>query len=148
MPSLREIVTHGHRIAAHRPWPRVVVSAEAWITVAGELAAGRATLLGLWASAGATNAVHMAGMAHDAKDSAVVSLECPQRRFPSVGVLHRPAIRLERAIHSLYGFEPVGAVDARPWLNLGFWDVQFPLGAKQPVTGTAGPYEFLPVEGE
>jgi Ni,Fe-hydrogenase III large subunit/Ni,Fe-hydrogenase III component G len=148
MPSLREIVTHGQRIAAHRPWPRVVVSAEAWTTVAGELAAGHATLLGLWANAGAASAVHMAVMAQDTNDIAVVSLECPQRRFPSVGVLHRPAIRLERAIHSLYGFEPLGAVDRRPWLDLGFWNIQFPLGAKQSAAEAPRPYAFLPVEGE
>ena len=49
-------------------------------------------------------------------------------RFPSVGALHPPAIRLERAIRDLYGLEPVGLPDARPWLDHGFWDVQHPLG--------------------
>ena len=34
--------------------------------------------------------------------------------FPSVGSLHPPAIRLERAIHSLYGLEPRGAPDDAP----------------------------------
>ena len=32
----------------------------------------------------------------------------PGRRFPSVGALHPPAIRLERAIRDLFGLEPVG----------------------------------------
>ena len=63
---------------------------------------------------------------------AVVSLACPDGTFPSVGALHPPAIRLERAIHSLYGLEPVGAPDTRPWLDLGFWGVQHPLGARTP----------------
>ena len=63
-------------------------------------------------------------------DIAVVSLDCPDQTFPSVGALHPPAIRLERAIHSLYGYAPVGAPDSRPWLDLGFWDVRHPLGAR------------------
>jgi len=145
MSSLTDIIAQGRPIAAHRPWPRVVVTAEAWRALAVELAGGRATLLSLWGEAGASSSVHMAVMAQNA--IAVVSLECPQQTFPSVGALHRPAIRLERAIHSLYGLEPIGAADARPWLDLGFWDVQFPLGAtRRRVAGEA--YAFLPVEGE
>jgi Ni,Fe-hydrogenase III large subunit len=148
MASLTEIAAQGRRIEAHRPWPRVVVTADAWRAVAGELAAGRATLLGLWAEAGASGAVHMAVIGQDTSDIAVVSLECPERKFPSVGARHPPAIRLERAIQSLYGLEPIGAADTRPWLDLGFWDVQFPLGAKLPAPATRPGYDFLPVEGE
>ena len=47
-------------VAGHRPWPRVVVTAEVWRHAANELAAGRATLLGLWGDAGASYSVHMA----------------------------------------------------------------------------------------
>jgi Ni,Fe-hydrogenase III large subunit/Ni,Fe-hydrogenase III component G len=145
MSSLTDVIAQGRRIAAHRSWPRVVVTAEAWRALAVELGGGRATLLSLWGEAGASSSVHMAVMAQ--KTIAVVSLECPQQTFPSVGALHRPAIRLERAIHSLYGLEPTGAADTRPWLDLGFWDVQFPLGAtRRRVTGEA--YAFLPVEGD
>ena len=78
----------------------------------------------------------------------VVSLACPDRRFPSVGALHPPAIRLERAIRDLYGFEPVGAPDPRPWLDHGLWDVQHPLGARSAPPQARPPYDFLPVEGE
>ena len=113
--------------------------------MASELAAGHATLLGLW---GDTGAVHMAVMDEAARDIAVVSVECPDGRFPSVGALHPPAIRLERAIQSLYGLEPVGAADTRPWLDLGFWGVQHPLGARTPTAGAQPAYAFLPVEGE
>jgi len=148
MTSLREIVAQGRRVEAHRPWPRVVVTADAWKVVAGELAAGHATLLGLWGESGAPSTVHMAAMAQDAADIAVVSLECPLQTFPSVGALHPPAIRLERAIHSLYGLKPVGAPDARPWLDLGFWDVEFPLGTRLPPADPRTAYDFLPVEGE
>ena len=56
-------------------------------------------------------------------------------------------MRLERAIHSLFGLEAVGSPDTRPWLDLGFWDVAHPLGDKTPA-GKPEPYQFLPVEGE
>jgi Ni,Fe-hydrogenase III large subunit/Ni,Fe-hydrogenase III component G len=155
MPSLTEIIAQGRRVEAHRPWPRVVVTADGWTAVANELAAGRATLLGLWGDAGPSSEVHMAVIAQNANQStndiAVVSLKCTQQTFPSVGALHPPAIRLERAIQSLYGLKPVGALDARPWLDLGFWGVQYPLGARLPAADTQAAqtaYVFLPVEGE
>ena len=145
MPALTEIIAQGRRVDCHRPWPRVIVTADAWRVVAGELAAGRATLLGLW---GDTATVHMAVADAPISSIAVVSIDCPDGTFPSVGALHPPAIRLERAIRSLYGLEPVGAPDARPWLDLGFWEVLHPLGnhVPSPVGGSA--YTFLPTEGE
>lgn len=148
MTSLHEIVAQGHRVEAHRPWPRVVVTADAWNGAARELAAGHATLLGLWGESGVPSMVHMALLTQERAEIAIVSLECPLQAFPSVGALHPPAIRLERAIHSLYGLEPVGAPDARPWLDLGFWDVEFPLGTRLPAVHPRPVYKFLPVEGE
>jgi Ni,Fe-hydrogenase III large subunit len=148
MASLREIVAQGRRVEAHRPWPRATVTPEAWHAAAIELAAGRATLLGLWGESGAPSMVHMAAMADLGTDIAVVSLECPLQTFPSIGALHPPAIRLERAIHSVYGLKPVGTPDPRPWLDLGFWDVEFPLGTRLPAVDPRPAYDFLPVEGE
>src|SRR6202030_4783466 len=100
MAALDDIIAKARRVDGHRPWPRAVVTPEAWRVVTGELAAGHATLLGLW---GDTGAVHMAVMSEVGHDINVVSVECPDGSFPSVGALHPPAIRLERAIKSLYG---------------------------------------------
>src|SRR6185437_14931422 len=122
MPSLAEII-QGSRTESHRPWPRIVVTADAWRHVASELAAGRATLLGLWGDADPAPLVHMALSDAAAGEILVASLACPDRKFPSIGALHPPAIRLERAIQSLYGYEPTGAPDRRAWLDLGFWGV-------------------------
>jgi Ni,Fe-hydrogenase III large subunit len=91
------------------------------------LAAGEATLLGLWGEPGR---VHMAVLD---TDIVVLSLDCPDNRYPSVGARHTPAIRLERAAHDLFGLQPDGQPDTRPWLDHG-------------VNPTA--YPFLPVEGE
>jgi len=145
MPALIDIVANGRRVERHRPWPRVVVTKQAWSAAAAELAAGRATLLGLWGDSGA---VHMAVLDDAARGITVFTLECPDNEFPSVGALHPPAIRLERAIHSLYGLEPIGAPDTRPWLDLGFWGVQYPLGAHTPTPPAPPAYAFLPAEGE
>ena len=60
---------------------------------------------------------------------------------------HPPAIRLERAIHDLFGLEALDAPDTRPWLDLGFWNVRHPLGKRGPARKPT-PYEFLPAEGE
>ena len=81
---------------------------------------------------------------------AVLSLACPDGAFPSVGAHHAPAIRLERAIHDLYGLVPEGAIDTRPWLDHGRWGVSQPLGESRPETSLtpAATYPFLPVEGE
>src|SRR5205823_11310948 len=84
----------------------------------------------------------------DATQIDVVTLECPGGEFPSVGAWHAPAIRPERAIHDLFGFQAVGARDSRPWLDLGFWDVQHPLGARREAPKARQPYRFLPSEGE
>ncbi len=147
MAALTDILA-GKPVDEHRPWPRVIVTADTWRDVAGAIAAGRATLLGLWGDAGASFAVHMAMSGEAANDIAVASLECPQGTFPSVGALHPPAIRLERAIQSLYGLRPDGAPDARPWLDLGFWGMQHPLGKRLPAPDARSAYAFLPTEGE
>ncbi len=147
MAALTDIVA-GKRVDDHRPWPRVIVTADTWRDAASAIAAGRATLLGLWGDNNASFAVHMAISGEAANDIVVASLECPDGTFPSVGALHPPAIRLERAIQSLYGLRPEGAPDTRPWLDLGFWDVQHPLGKRIPPPKARPAYAFLPTEGE
>jgi Ni,Fe-hydrogenase III large subunit len=135
----------GRRVDGHRPFPRIVVDENAWHSAAGRLSAGEWGLLGLW---GDRDAVHMAVLDERAGDVAVITIECPQAHFPSVGALHPPAIRLERAVRDLYGMEPVGLPDPRPWLDLGFWNVAHPLGQRRDAAGGGAPYPFLPTEGE
>src|SRR5262249_7249291 len=135
----------GRKIAGHRPYPRLVVDEDGWRFAASQLSAGCGTLLGLWGDAGA---VHMAVLDENARKIAVVTMPCPDGHFPSVGALHPPAIRLERAVRDLYGLEPVGSPDTRPWLDLGWWDVQHPLGERRDAPARRAPYPFLPAAGE
>jgi Ni,Fe-hydrogenase III large subunit len=135
----------GRKVDEHRPWPRIVTNEQGWMLAVQRVAIGNWTMLGLWGEEGAA---HMALLGETASDIAVVTIECPNGRFPSVGALHPPAIRLERALRDLYGIEPVGLTDTRPWLDLGFWDDEHPLGDRRPSTGVRKPYEFLPTEGD
>lgn len=142
---LKEIIAKGRRVDAQRPWPRVVVAPDLWTLVSRQLAEGRVSLLGLW---GDSDAVHMAVLQEEPFNVAIVTVECVDRHFPSVGAFHPPAIRLERALQDLYGFEAERLPDARPWLDHGRWDVRHPLGAQEAAAPVLPPYPFLPVEGE
>ena len=75
-------------------------------------------------------------------------LECPEGSFPSVGLRHPPAIRLERAIRDLFGHDAIGLPDTRPWLDHGRWGIAHPLGARHDTTAGSLHYSFLPAEGE
>ena len=104
-----------------------IVHTDEWQEATRRLSAGEVTLLSLWGEAGR---VHMA--LHD-NDVVVLTLDCPNNSYPSVGARHAPAIRLERAARDLFGLDAVGLPDTRPWLDHG-------------ANPTA--YPFLPVEGE
>ncbi len=145
MSSLIDLTPEGRRIPQHRPWPRAVIGAHLWRFAASGLAQGRWSLLGLW---GEPATVQMAVMDEDAADIAVVSLECPDHTYPSVGLHHPPALRLERAVNDLFGLTAQGLPDTRPWLDHHRWGVRFPLGDRINAPSKAVPYRFLPVEGD
>ena len=142
MSFLTALIDRGSRAAGQRPWPRVIVDRDLWREAVAGLAAGEATLLGLWSDGAA---VHMALTAAD--EFAVASLPVPDRRFPSVALSHLPALRLERTICDLYGLEPEGAADLRPWLDHNRWGVRHPLGDRTPADPDGAVYTFYSAEG-
>jgi Ni,Fe-hydrogenase III large subunit len=144
MSFIAALAQRGKAIKVHRPWPRVVVDSDVWRDAIAGLASGEATLLGLWSDG---EAVHM-GLADVASNAfLVVSLACPDRRFPSVGATHPPALRLERAMRDLHGLEPEDCPDPRPWLDHGRWGVRHPLGEASKVPADGVDYVFHPAEG-
>jgi Ni,Fe-hydrogenase III large subunit len=143
MPKLADLLPED-RLAQHRPWPRAVVTPETWRAARERLVAGDLTLLGLW---GEPRTVHMALLDEPAGAIGVASLDCGDA-FPSIGGHHPPAIRLERTIRDLFGLEPEGLVDARPWLDHGRWGTRHPLGAPSEAGSAPAPYAFLPAEGD
>jgi Ni,Fe-hydrogenase III large subunit len=145
MPSLTDLTPEGRRIRQHSPWPRAVVGAHLWKFAANGLAQGHWSLLGLW---GESATVHMAVMDERTAEIAVVSLDCPDKSYPSVGLHHPPALRLERAVNDLFGLAAQGLPDPRPWLDHHRWGVSFPLGDRYDAAPNAAPYRFLAAEGE
>jgi Ni,Fe-hydrogenase III large subunit len=145
MSTLMEFIREGRPVAQHRPWPRAMVDAAAWNGAAVQLADGLWTLLDLWGEAAC---VHMALLDNGDGDIGVISLECPEGRYPAVGQLHAPALRLERAIQDLFGLEASALPDARPWLDHDRWGVRHPLGARAEAPAAGARYEFLAAEGE
>jgi Ni,Fe-hydrogenase III large subunit len=142
--SLLDYIANTGAVDQHRPWPRAYVKDDGWRQAIDGLTSGAYSLLGLWADA---PDVHMALLDESSADVAVITYTSKSGKYPSVGAHHPPAIRLERAVHDLFGLEAAGSPDLRPWLDLGFWSVRHPLGKKAPAR-KAGPYRLLPVEGE
>lgn len=142
---LADLLALGRPIGDERPWQAVEIGAAAWVAIAERLAAGEADLLALWGEPGV---VRLALFDTETRRPALVRLACPEGRYPSVGALHPPAIRPERAIRELVGLEPIGLPDGRPWLDHGRWGVRTPLGTPEPSSGAGVPYAFLTAEGE
>ena len=129
-----------------KPWPRYDVDAKTWQQIGKALADGEGDLLALW---GEPKGVHMALRAPALATPCVVSLNAAHGEFPSIGAHHAPAIRPERTIYDLYGLRPVGAQDARPWLDHGAWGLHTPLGKRTPADPSVPTgYAFRPVKGE
>src|SRR5258708_19578362 len=88
-------------------WARSGVDREAWEREAQRLHSGECSLVGLWGEPGFA---HIAVMEVPTSAFRVLSIACEANRFPSIGRLHPPAIRLERAVRDLAGLE----ADASP----------------------------------
>jgi Ni,Fe-hydrogenase III large subunit/Ni,Fe-hydrogenase III component G len=144
MANLQNLLRRGDIAANHRPWTRAAVTAEVWSEAIAGLAAGQWQLFGLW---GEPDCVHMALRDEADETIAVVTLDCPAHRYPSVALHHPPALRLERSLRDLFGLEPIGLPDARGWLDHGNWDVRYPLAASPEPGPTSKAYAFLPAEG-
>ena len=142
-PKLHDVIRAGRSVEAHRPWPRAVVNHEGWRQATSALAAGHWTLLSLWAE---REQVHMA--LDDDGEVGVLSLVCEDKRYPSVGQSHPPAMRLERAVHDLWRLVPEGLIDTRPWLDHGTWSPPSHLVATTGAPPAAASYAFLTAEGE
>ncbi|MGD9895572.1 MAG: NADH-quinone oxidoreductase subunit C [Candidatus Methylacidiphilaceae bacterium] len=143
-PSLLELLRSRNLAEHRRPWPRFVVDRSLWQTAGSILAEGSGSLLALW---GEPDRIHLSFWEPAHEEAGMISLPCPEGRFPSIGRMHPPALRLERAIHDLFGLMAEESPDPRPWLDHGAWDIRFPLGKTTPTNGPT-PYPFLPAEGE
>jgi Ni,Fe-hydrogenase III large subunit len=112
---------------------------------AGEaLAAGEATMLGLWAD---RETVHLCLVDGTDGQPSVISLPTSKRCFPSIAKLHAPAARLERTIFDLHGLTAEDTPDTRSWLDHSRWGLLHPLGSQRAAGAGGAKYAFLPAEG-
>ena len=147
MPSLIDLMLEGRKVEQHGPWPRAVVDASIWQfadqrTGAGTLEparpVGRTRRRCTWRS-----------WMNSTAEIAVVSLDCPDRSYPSVGEHHPPALRLERTVNDLFGLAAEGLPDHPPLAR------SRPAGAcvfrwadRIDAPPKPAPYRFLPAEGD
>ncbi|MDE2135767.1 MAG: NADH-quinone oxidoreductase subunit C [Alphaproteobacteria bacterium] len=142
MTTLPKILGGGTDVTGR--WPRVAVSSKVWEFAGQQLEKGAWTLVAHWAEPAM---VHAALRERGSGATGILSLDVPDRRYPSLGRHCLSARRPERAIRDLVGLEPEGAPDPRPWLDHGKWGLRHPLGERG-AAGDMESYRFLPVEGE
>src|SRR5262249_18517040 len=142
MSWLNKLTQEGGPTDLQRPLQRVLVDRETWEHAIRRLAEGQVGMLGLWGEPGV---VHLALQKNGR--IGVRSFPCPDQRFPSIGRLYPPALRLERALHDLYGLEAEGSPDRRHWLDHGRWGMRQPLAGQQPTSASGDPYAFHGAEG-
>ncbi len=129
-------VVAGGKAAGRDGFVRLEADDELWLGLARGCAAGWHDLGALWFDGGR---MCMALWERKGGRKAIVSIEARLGAYPSVGFLHPPAMRLERAMRDLYDVNPVDLPDTRAWLDHGVWP-------SKPLRTEKG-YRFLPVEG-
>src|SRR5258708_8300688 len=107
-------------------WTSLTVDRNAWQQAGERLRSGERSLVSLWGEPG----VARMALIDPSSNVEILQLPCSDNRFPSIGRMHPPAIRMERTMRDLVGLEAENAPDTRPWLR------------------HATPYPFLPAEGE
>lgn len=125
------------RGADQRPFPRWRLDRKGWRALLDALPTAPWSLAGLWWDGGD---VLSFWRCEPSGAYATIALNCPGRSYPALSPVRPAAARLERALVDLGGPGAEGALDDRPWLDLGFWP-HSRLEAKQK-------YEFLPVDAQ
>jgi Ni,Fe-hydrogenase III large subunit len=142
MGWLHDILQNGRPASAAAANARVIVDEAGWGQACQRIAAGQGSMLSLWGDA---DTVHLAVL--EEGTVGILTLACPAGRFPSVGRLHPPALRLERTIRDLFGLQPFAGPDTRRWLDHGRWGVRQPLGRSDGAPATGEAYAFRLAEG-
>jgi Ni,Fe-hydrogenase III large subunit len=142
MGWLQDTLQNGRPASAAAAQSRVVVDEAAWSNACQRVATGQGTMLSLWGDA---DTVHLAAL--EDETIGILTLACPAGRFPSVGRLHPPALRLERTIRDLFGLQPFAGSDMRRWVDHGRWGVRQPLGRNDGAPANGDAYAFGLAEG-
>ena len=137
MPTLIDALSGALPRPGSRPWPRCVVDGDLWRGL-GE-STRRWSLDACRTVGRCRRGPYGVGRRDRGANSPSPVSSATGEGFPRSPPHHAPATRLERAIQDLFGYEPVGAPDPRPWLDHGRWPVVAPLGARTPALAAARP---------
>src|ERR1700733_5130265 len=116
---IRETAGCRPAVPSHRPVPRHLLEPEAWTALIGALGSTDWELFGLWADG---DVLHVALRDPGPGTFAVLTRDCPDKSYPSLGHVRPGAIRLERAVADLHALISSDGPDRRPWLDHGHWE--------------------------
>lgn len=110
-------------------------------------------LVAIWAAQQDKTFVIYAAFAHKDHGYILVKTNLDSGGFPSITPYYVAAARMERVIHDLFGLEPEGHPDTRPWFKHEHWpEDAFPLrkdfAATTVLPRTDGRYPFVEAEGD
>jgi Ni,Fe-hydrogenase III large subunit len=129
-----------------QPWPRHMLTIEAWRTMALSLAEDTSLdLIALWADPARVHAIFVGA------DGQVLPAAVPvdDGKYPALSPTRPSAAWFERMIRDLWGHQAECGRDLRPWLDHGRWPQHAPLSVHPtPSAGAPEPPEFLSAEGE
>ena len=127
-----------------RPWPRRVLSPDAWGALAVALAQQpEVALLALWA-----DTVQAHALLRNGESILPVSVPIERGLYHALSPARPAAAWFERMVFDLWGHAAADARDTRPWLDHGRWGMSQPMTPRPPPAGgTPEPPEFLPAEG-
>jgi Ni,Fe-hydrogenase III large subunit len=110
-----------------RPWLRHILSATAWADFTQAARAVNWALLAHWAE---TTQAHALFLDPTAITVVPVSTPIDSGAYPALSPAYPAAAGYERMIHDLWGHEPAGALDLRPWLDHGTWPLSPPMATR------------------
>lgn len=129
------------------PWPRHVLTPDAWISLVEALHDDRdVSLLAMWA-----DSQQVYCLFHDVGtgDFIPVSVQIEAGGYRALSPVRPAAAWFERMIHDLFGHVAEGGTDDRPWLDHGHWDQHTPMSPRAtPSLTAAEPPQFLTSDGD
>ena len=120
-----------------RPWPRYLLSPEAWSALVPDDVAIEA----LWADTASVYAL----FCDSAGQPLLASVPTREGQYDALSPHFHAAAAPERMVRDLWGHQAVGAADPRPRLAHGRWGFTYPLAPRHGPPAAATEPEFRPV---
>lgn len=119
--SVMDLIQSGQLIGC-APWPRILLTQQAWATLASLPPDETVDLIALWADTAQVHALFAGPL--------LVSTTVEDGAYPALSPWRPAAAAFERMVQDLWGHAATGAVDTRPWLDHGVWDMAHPMAIR------------------